>query len=240
MAVSVSDRYAFVRSVLDDYGSLAIETLRGYLPDREPRRHLYDLLPSYPNRAGKGFRPSLCIASCRAHGGSSRNAIHTAAALELLHNAFLVHDDVEDESDFRRGGITLHREHGLGIAVNVGDAMNALSLRPLMANLPVVGPAVTLMIFREIEHMIRQSVEGQAIELGWVRDNTCELTEEDYLRMTLKKTCWYTCIHPCRLGALIATGDEDGLDRFNRFGELFSHPGCDLIEVRRRSLCFRR
>jgi geranylgeranyl diphosphate synthase type II len=217
-AVSVDDRYGFVKGVLEDYSSLAMETLREFLPDREPRRHLYDLLPLYPNRAGKGFRPGLCIASCRAHGGSSRNARRTAAALELLHNAFLVHDDVEDGSDYRRGGLTLHSEHGLGVAVNVGDAMNALSLRPLMANLTVVGPAVTLMIFTEIEHMIRQSVEGQAIELGWVRDNACDLSDADYLRMTLKKTCWYTCIHPCRLGALIATGDDSGLDRFNRFG----------------------
>ena len=217
-AVSVEDRYGFVKSVLEDYSSLAMEALREFLPDREPRRHLYDLLTVYPNRGGKGFRPGLCIASCRAHGGSSRTARRTAAALELLHNAFLVHDDLEDGSDYRRGDVTLHSEHGLGIAVNVGDAMNALSLRPLMANLTVVGPAVTLLIFTEIEHMIRQSVEGQAIELGWVHDNVCELSDEDYLRMTLKKTCWYTCIHPCRLGALIATGDADDLDRFNRFG----------------------
>jgi geranylgeranyl diphosphate synthase type II len=66
--------------------------------------------------------------------------------------------------------------------------------------------------------MIRESVEGQAIELGWVRENKCELNESDYLRMTLKKTCWYTCIHPCRIGALIATNGSIDLDRFNRFG----------------------
>ena len=56
------------------------------------------------------------------------------------------------------------------------------------------------------------------MELGWVRDNRCDLSDEDYLRMVLKKTCWYSFIHPCRIGALIATRDGVDLDRFNRFG----------------------
>ena len=57
-----------------------------------------------------------------------------------------------------------------------------------------------------------------ALELGWVRENACELSDEDYLRMILKKTCWYTCIHPCRIGGLIGSGGAADLDRFNRFG----------------------
>jgi geranylgeranyl diphosphate synthase type II len=65
---------------------------------------------------------------------------------------------------------------------------------------------------------MQQSLEGQARELGWVRDNRCDVTDEDYLRMVLKKTCWYSFIHPCRIGALIATKDRVDLDRFNRFG----------------------
>ncbi len=66
--------------------------------------------------------------------------------------------------------------------------------------------------------MMQESLEGQAMELGWVRDNRCDVTDEDYLRMVLKKTCWYSFIHPCRIGALIATRDGVDLDRFNRFG----------------------
>ena len=66
--------------------------------------------------------------------------------------------------------------------------------------------------------MMQESLEGQAMELGWVRDNRCDVTDEDYLRMVLKKTCWYSFIHPCRIGALIATKDRVDLDRFNRFG----------------------
>jgi geranylgeranyl diphosphate synthase type II len=193
------------------------QVLQEYFPDKEPRRYLYDLVPTYPSRTGKGLRPGLCIANCRTFGGSTRAVLRSAAAIELFHNAFLVHDDVEDGSEFRRGEPTLHEEHGIGIAINVGDAMNVLSIRTLMDNLDSLGPTLTWLVFAEIEHMVRESVEGQAMELGWVKDNDCQLTEADYLQMILKKTCWYTCIHPCRIGALIGSGGSADLDSFNKF-----------------------
>jgi geranylgeranyl diphosphate synthase type II len=199
--------------------SVTMRRMLQLLPDKEPRRYLYDLVPAYPSRSGKGLRPALCIATCRAFGGSLNDVLDTAVAIELFHNAFLIHDDVEDGSESRRGLPTLSAEHGLPIAVNVGDAMNVLSIRPLMQNLRRLGSRVTWAVFEEIEHMVRQSVEGQALELGWVRDNLCdEVDEAGYLRMTLKKTCFYTCIHPCRLGALVACGVGTDLDRFNRYG----------------------
>lgn len=212
------DRFETVKAVLNSYQDITIKALLTFLPSKEPRRHLYDLIPSYPQRPSKGFRPALCIATCRAFGGDVEDALKSAVAIELFHNAFLIHDDVEDGSKYRRGKPTLHAKHGIGIAVNVGDTMNVLAISPLMENLTLLGSRLTWQVFAEIEHMAHQSVEGQAMELGWVRDNICDLGEEDYLRMTLKKTCWYTCIHPCRIGALIGTRGAANLDRFNRFG----------------------
>lgn len=212
------DHFEPVKTMLEEYGAIAINALLDYLPAKEPSRYLYDLISLYPKRSGKGFRPGLCIATCKAFGGDVHNVLRSAVAIELLHNAFLIHDDVEDGSEYRRGSETLHSEYGIAIAVNVGDAMNVLSIRPLMENLAILGPDLTWRVFTEIEHMAQESVEGQAMELGWVRDNTCDLSEDSYLRMTLKKTCWYTCIHPCRIGALVATGGSINLDRFNRFG----------------------
>ena len=207
-----------MESCLAEYKAMTVSTLLAGIPQSEPRRHLYDLVPLYPLRPGKGFRPGLCLATCAAFGGAPESALNSAVALELFHNAFLVHDDVEDGSLSRRGLPTLAAEHGIAIAVNVGDAMNVLSIEPLMRNLEQLGAEVTWDVFLEIQHMVKQSVEGQAMELGWVRDNVIELADVDYLRMTLKKTCWYTCIHPCRIGALIASRGAIDLDRFNRFG----------------------
>ena len=76
------------------------------------------------------LRPSLCIATARAFGASADDAVRSAVALELLHNAFLVHDDVEDESEERRGQPTLHALHGVPMAVNVGDALTLIGLAP--------------------------------------------------------------------------------------------------------------
>jgi geranylgeranyl diphosphate synthase type II len=210
-------KFELVEQMLNKYKDIALENLKPVFEPREPYRYLYSLVPDYPHRGGKGLRPGLCIATCRAFGGSTYSAAKSAAALELLHNAFLIHDDLQDGSEFRRGKPTMHMVQGLPLAVNLGDALNALSFTPLMQNLSIIGPQLTWHVLTEVEHMVRQSVEGQAMELGWVRDNICTLKEEDYLRMTLKKTCWYTCIHPCRIGALIGTGGSEGLDRFNRF-----------------------
>ena len=199
------------------YRDVTIAGLLAYVPEHEPLAHLYELVPDYPTRPGKGLRPALCIATCRAFGGRVDQVLLSAVAIECFHNAFLVHDDIEDGSENRRGKPTLHATHGVPIAINVGDALNVLSIRPLMDNFVILGPDLTWLVFGEIEHMVRQSVEGQAIELGWVRDNVVDLEIEEYLRMTLKKTCWYTCMHPVRIGALIAKKGQIDPSRFDRF-----------------------
>lgn len=209
---------AVLTSTLQEYRELALKGIHHFTPKVEPRKYLYDLVLDYPNRGGKGFRPGLCIASCKAWGGSEEMVVNSAASLELFHNAFLVHDDIEDGSEFRRNKLTMHEYNNIGIAINVGDAMNVLSIRPLMMNMTVLGPSLAWKVFSEIEHMVRQSVEGQAMELGWRKDNDCDLTDDDYLKMILKKTCYYTCIHPLRIGAIIGSRAKVNPDRFNRFG----------------------
>jgi geranylgeranyl diphosphate synthase, type II len=203
---------------LAHYRDQALSGLLAAVPRREPQRPLYGPLSAYLTRSGKGIRPALCLATCRAFGGNPDDALPSATAIEMLHNAFLVHDDVEDDSDLRRGLPTLHAEHGVAIAVNAGDMLTALSVRILRDNLPVLGAPLAWRIYDEFDHMMQQSLEGQAMELGWMRDNRCDVTDDDYLRMVLKKTCWYSFIQPCRIGALIATRDRLDLDRFNRFG----------------------
>jgi len=207
-----------VPAVLDEYGELTRVALCDYLRPREPRRHLYGIVADYPQRGGRMLRPSLCIATARVFGAAPENALPTAVALELLHNAFLVHDDVEDDSEERRGKPTLNSLHGVPVAVNVGDALTLLGIRALLDNRGVLGPWLSMRLIEETERMARESIEGQAIELGWRRDNALHLTEADYLDMVLRKTCWYTTIYPSRAGALIGRGHASGLERFLRFG----------------------
>jgi geranylgeranyl diphosphate synthase type II len=192
------------------------EELLRMVPDREPRAELYDLIRDYPSREGKGLRPTLTLAACAALGGRGEDAVRTAAAIELFHNGFLVHDDIADESTHRRSLATLHEAHGVGLAVNTGDAMNLMAVDAVLSNLPTLGLARTLALIHEIVHMCRETVEGQAVELGWIRRAEVPARDEDYFHMSTKKTGWYTCISPCRLGAICA-GETDPalLDRFN-------------------------
>jgi len=163
---------------------------------------LYDMLADYPFREGKGLRPAICLASCRAVGGRTEQALLSATALELFHNAFLVHDDVEDQSEFRRGKATMLVLKGVPVSINVGDATNVLAIEPLLGNTRRIGVRKALLVFRDVERMARESTEGQAIELGWIAEGRFNLTDQDYVRMAYKKTCWYTVVAPLRIGVI--------------------------------------
>jgi geranylgeranyl diphosphate synthase type II len=204
--------------MLREYGDVTRVALCEYLRPREPQRHLYSLVADYPRRGGRMLRPSLVIATARAFGAPLEHAVKTAVALELLHNAFLIHDDVEDRSELRRGRPTLHSLHGVPAAVNAGDTLLLLGVRALVDNARLLGPSVTLRLLEEAERMARETAEGQAIELGWRRDNPTYLTDEDYLQMVFRKTCWYTTVFPLRAGALIAGQPPPVLDSLLRIG----------------------
>ncbi len=204
----VSDRVDFER-YLASCRSLVIEHLRAMVAARRRAQRLYARMLEYPLREAKALRPALCLATCRALGGRVEQALPTATALELYHNAFLVHDDVEDGSLMRRGGPALQHMFGVPIAVNVGDAMLAASLDPLLNNVEHLGLGRALRILRVVSRMARESAEGQAVELDWIRDDTWDLTPRDYRRLVYQKTCWYTFVAPMLCGAIAASHDVD-------------------------------
>ncbi|MGH3870799.1 MAG: polyprenyl synthetase family protein [Pseudonocardiaceae bacterium] len=187
------------------------EIRRLYSPGDRTSSCLFDLILDYPLRGGKALRPTLSIATCLGLGGLIEAILPTAATLELYHNAFLIHDDIEDESLWRRGKPTLHVDHGIPIAINVGDAMMSLSLQPLLDNVERVGLGPALRILQAVARMTRQTVEGQALELEWVRANAWQLGDADYLAMVERKTSWYSFITPLQVGAIAAGARPDQL-----------------------------
>jgi geranylgeranyl diphosphate synthase type II len=209
---------SFVEDALASHREQMANVLTQYLPNREPRRWLYDLVATYPSRVGKGIRSGLCVATCRAFGGTTEEAMPSAAAIELLHNAFLVHDDIEDGSLSRRGEPTLHRQHGVPLAVNAGDGLAVVGLTPLRDNVRALGSVMSERVFDEFQMLLHRTIEGQAIELGWRSENVLELTPTDYLDMVLLKTCSYSTIFPLRIGALIGSWGGADLGPLTRFG----------------------
>ncbi|MEO5769715.1 MAG: polyprenyl synthetase family protein [Polyangia bacterium] len=208
---------AYLREVRD----LTLDEIRIRIPpDTSHTAGLYGVMLDYPMRPAKALRPALCMSVCLALGGSREAALPSAAALELFHNALLVHDDVEDGSLIRRHEPTLHTVYGVPIAVNVGDGMLVRSFEHLFDNIPVLGLGAALRIFQLVLRSARESAEGQMIELEWIRSRRWDVQDRDYLRMVHKKTGWYSFIAPVGVGAVAAGATDAVRAAFTRFALL--------------------
>jgi geranylgeranyl diphosphate synthase type II len=218
LAREQADDVGVVAEVLGEYGEVTREAVRHYLASDRRAPFLDDLLADYPARGGKMMRPAICIATARAFGGQLEDALQCAAAIEILHNGLLIHDDIQDESELRRGRPTLHALHGVPLAINAGDAMMLTALRPLLDNLRFLGQGLSLRILEATQAMARETAEGQALELGWRDGRATDLTEADYLTMVLKKTAWLGMIWPAQLGLLIGSRGAADPESVTRFG----------------------
>src|ERR1700758_713551 len=114
---------AVVEDRLRDIARTVRRSMLDAMPDGEPVQWLYGPMREYPSRPGKALRPALCLSAGRAFGGNGDDLLGIAVAIELLHNAFLVHDDIADGSEMRRGRPTLTSTYGLAAAVNAGDGL---------------------------------------------------------------------------------------------------------------------
>jgi geranylgeranyl diphosphate synthase type II len=179
---------------------------------------LYTMMKDYPSRQAKGMRPFLCMTTCRAAGGIEDDAILTAACIELFQNWILIHDDIEDGSELRRGEPALHRKYDQGLALNAGDALHARTWEALLKNKERLGFPRTFAVMEEFSRMVNETTEGQHMELGWVAEKRWDLDEKDYYEMCTKKTSWYTVASPCRLGAIVAGVGGPVLDELREFG----------------------
>jgi len=179
---------------------------------------LYRMIRDYPSRPAKGMRPFLCITACRAAGGSEDHALLTAACIELFQHWILIHDDIEDASELRRGSPSLHKKYNEALALNAGDALHARMWGALLSNEKDLGTQKTIGIMDEFSRMVNETTEGQHMELGWVSAKRWDLAEDDYYTMCTKKTSWYTVASPCRLGAIVAGAGDDVLGPLKDFG----------------------
>jgi geranylgeranyl diphosphate synthase type II len=203
---------------LAGYAAATRAELRRYLDGPTPAPYLDELLSDYPGRGGKMLRPAICLANAQVFGGSGGSAARCAAAVEILHNGLLIHDDIQDLSELRRGRPTLHVLHGTPLAINAGDALMFTALRPLIDALRPLGGEVARQVLDVTLNMARETAEGQALELGWRDRNVTDLSAQDYFRMALKKTAWMGMIWPAQLGLIVGSLGRADPERVVRFG----------------------
>lgn len=205
---------------LDMYADHVGELVNSYIPagtHPDMDRYLYGPLMSYSKNGGKRHRPLICFAACLAVGGDANLATSSAAAIEHFHTAALIHDDIADEAELRRGEECLHLKEGLGLAINAGDL--ALSLvNGTVMNDDALDDATKVRVVAELVRMTQRTVEGQALDIGWARDGRYDITPEDYLVMATHKTAHYSGAVPLAIGAIIGKGSESEIEGLRNYG----------------------
>ena len=168
-----------------------------------------------PGIGGKLLRPSLVCFSCEALGGDYRKALPFACALELVHNFSLIHDDVQDRDELRRGRPTVWVVFGTEQAINAGDGLYTLALRVALAARDVLPAKSVLEGIEALIDATYRMIEGQVLDISLEGNNA---TVAEYLEMARKKTgALLACA--LELGA-IAAGNPGFRDSLRELGEI--------------------
>jgi geranylgeranyl diphosphate synthase, type I len=164
---------------------------------------------------GKRIRPLLVLLSAEAAGGPWRKALPSAAAVELLHNFSLVHDDIQDQSPLRRSRPTVWVKWGIAQAINAGDVLFTLSFLSLQRLLDALPSEDVLLSSRLLQQTCLRLTEGQYLDISYEKRN---LPMEAYWPMIGGKTA--ALISCCtELGAVAAGADEHRRAAFHAYGD---------------------
>ncbi|MFE0642557.1 family 2 encapsulin nanocompartment cargo protein polyprenyl transferase [Streptomyces sp. NPDC058877] len=164
-------------------------------------------------RAGKAIRPALVLAAARALGAEEAQAVKAAAAVELVHNFTLLHDDIVDEDPTRRHRPTAWTVFGVPDALMAGDAMSALALRLLAEDPHPASPAASA----RLAACIIELCAGQQADCAFERCDPRKVSLDECLAMATGKTgALLGC--SCALGALYAGAGEEEVAAMDSFG----------------------
>lgn len=206
----LNDHYAKVDELIASY-----YVGNGSHPDMDA--YLYAPLAKYSANGGKRTRPVVCFLGCMAVGGSAELASSAAASVEHFHTAALIHDDIADEGELRRGEPCLHLTMGLGLAINAGDlALSQVTGTVLQDDR--LDDATKVRVLGELVRMTTRTIEGQALDIGWARDARWDISEDDYLAMASHKTAYYSVAVPLACGAIIGGGTDEQVEALRSFG----------------------
>lgn len=199
--------------------------IESYLPNPKISRHAA-MIYEYPRRKGKYLRPTLTLLANQLHNGAETDAHLTAAAIQLSEEWLLIHDDIEDHSDERRStkyeyNPTLNAIYGDELAINTGDALHAIMWQILKDSILKNNPNASK-IFNLMQHTIQKTIEGQFLELSWIRNHQVTINHKEYFRMIFRKSALYSVITPLQIGALTAgTEDKQQLKKISEWGKYF-------------------
>ena len=207
----------FLNRHMDEINRYLISFFHGKTDNPDIDAYLYAPLGRFAENPGKRHRPLICMLAAQAVGGDFSSAISAAAAIEHFQSAALIHDDIADNGHVRRGQPCMYLTEGEGIAINCGDLALSLVTGSVLDD-DTLSDSLKIRLLHELVDMTTRTIEGQALDLGWVRDGRFDLTVDDYLCMATHKTAYYSGATPLACGAIIGGGTPEQIKALRSFG----------------------
>jgi geranylgeranyl pyrophosphate synthase len=165
----------------------------------------------YPERKSKYLRPTLVLLIAEALGAEANQAVKTAAAMQLSQEWMLIHDDIEDKSDERRGKPTLHKIYGNELAINAGDALHMIMWK-------IVSDQDSKAVTEEFFKILSRTALGQGVEQIWTNGGGKKIEDDKYFFVADGKSGYYSIAGPMRLGAIVAGASGEDIEKITEFG----------------------
>jgi geranylgeranyl pyrophosphate synthase len=170
------------------------------------------------DRGGKRFRPVMTCLVAEAVGGNYDDALKLAPMVEIIHNGTLMQDDVEDDSQARRGKPCTHKVYGVDTAVNTGTIMYFWPMVKILTDEYKLGDKKRLQIYDIFLRELLRVCSGQAWDIAWHHGGFTP-NEAEYLNMCLSKTGVLTRF-ACQLGAISGGATKEQFDALGDFGQI--------------------
>ena len=181
----------------------------------EPKE-LYNASSYLIEHGGKRLRPYMVIKSCQLLGGTMKQAIPAAAAIEMIHNFTLVHDDIMDNDEVRHGVPTVHIKFGIPIGILAGDLLFSRAFETISKPYLHKSKDVGLNLVTTLAKACTDVCEGQALDISMAKSSKIP-NESQYIKMIEKKTS-SLFVASCAMGAITANRKFTDVARLSTFG----------------------
>ena len=166
---------------------------------------------------GKKLRPALVVLSCKSVGGRSKDALKTAASMELIHTFSLIHDDIMDKDEMRRGKPSVHMLWGEPMAILAGDTLFSKAFENVLETNVEIDPKRVLEALKTVADSCIKICEGQALDIEF--EGKLDVGEEEYLNMIYKKTAALIAA-AMKTGAILGGGTDEQIESLSEYGRL--------------------
>lgn len=204
-----------VKEILGSYSGDIINVINEGLADITPK-DLQEASIYLTKAGGKMLRPCLTLISAEAVGGKKEDAYYASAAIELIHTFSLIHDDIMDDDDMRRGMPSVHKVWDENLAILSGDTLFSKAFE-FICNGENVSPLQVTQTIAAVSDACIKICEGQALDISF--EGRYDVSEEEYLDMIFKKTGALICA-ATKSGAIMGDASKDIIDVMYDYGRL--------------------